>query len=172
MKALNALYAFKGLGKIQAYFNSKWDDCNYALSQFERKGLPTFNVRTTNHLECFHRYLKKEVDATKTLQSCFKTVCDFTDAKNERRTIEELMEEVSYAYNINDSSPVSKSIHDRYTPKAIDMMLDQKKQLPDKKKRKLESTDVKGPRHLVMDKERSYLVQFAVIPSPAHALST
>ena len=161
VKALEALYDLKGIPSFQGYIDKQWDKCKYSWTQFERKEIPTFNIRTTNHLESFHRYLKKEVDATKSLQSCFKTICDFTEARNDKKTIDELMEEVSYTYNLNDDSPASKFIHERYTPGAVELMLEEKKLLKDKKKHKMECTEVKGHHHLVKENRNSYLVTLA-----------
>ena len=66
-EALEVLYDQPDLQGFKKYFQKNWVNCLHKWAQFQGKGIPTFETRTTNYLESFHQKLKRLVTKNTTI---------------------------------------------------------------------------------------------------------
>ena len=147
-EATEKLYDQEDLPDYDVYFNKNWHHCKYDWSQYQCKGYPTFQARTTNYLESMHQKLKNRGVSgnTKTFCHLLHTIHNMTEenAAREKQSYNSL----KTSYNIIPDNHFTSSMYEIATKECIATMLVQY-ELAIERGQELRCTALDGEMHTV-----------------------
>ena len=131
----NELFQSPNQGFIK-YFIKNWHGILERWSEWQRTGVPTFEMTTTNHLESFHAKIENGsvVDPSYPLHTCVRKLHNYTEKVSRDKREQNAQARAKVHYNINDRCPIVKSINHVVERQMVSKMLEQLKNVKSKKK--------------------------------------
>ena len=111
-EALEVLYDQPDLQGFKKYFQKNWVNCKHKWAQYQRKGVPTFETRTTNYLESFHQKLKRLVTKNTTINDLVCLLHTMSEEKCRQEREREMVNSLKVSYNLRHDNEVTRTMYE------------------------------------------------------------